>query len=326
MKRTILMSLLVIGAVVAVIVGATTAYFSDPETATGTFSAGTIDISVDGHNPWNGSFEMKDLKPSETGTIEFKIHNTGSNPVVVWKHIGDVATDTGVVTEPECEDEGGTWASDICTGNKPKDDIDTVTNYDLVAGSAVIFADADNLTIADIQSMWMPLGTIPGHGDLVVKQSYHMRGPDTGNWAQGDTMTFDIDLYAEQRLGPGPAQLSNKLFLDNKSGDPDWYFVADGTWGILTWGSSGELVAQGLESGTGYDLITYVEPWPGTVGVICSGTSGSDGKLSVSNCDPTAGYEGKIWLVLDSDNDGSQMTAWQPTRYLFESNLVDIEP
>ena len=312
MKRSILISLLLVGAVVAVIAGATTAYFSDPEKATGTFSAGVIDISVDGENPWEGSFDLADLKPSETGLIEFTIHNDGDNPVVVWKHIGNVVTEGGVTTEPELDDDPSDTTHDI----------DTVTNYDLSVDSTVIFADEDNLSVDDIQSMWMPVGTIPGDGDLDVTQSYHMRG-DTGNWAQGDVMTFDIDLYAEQRLGSGPDQLSSKLFLDNKTGEPDWYFVADDTWGILTWGSAASLHAQGLQASTAYSLITYAEPWPGTVSVLANGPSNASGNLDLAPTMP-ATYTGKIWLVLSADTDGTKMTGWNPTAYLFESNLVSI--
>lgn len=315
MKRSILFSLLLISAVVAVIAGATTAYFSDTETGTGTFSAGVIDIAVDGDNPWEGDFTMADLKPSETDYVNFTIQNPNENPVVVWKHIGNVATSGGA--HPESE-----WAAD------PDDEINhihRVTNYDLMVDDTVIFADADNLTVHDIRSMWMPLGCILPGGSLDVEQSYHMRGEDTGNWAQGDVMTFDIDLYAEQLLGTGPGQLSYKLFLDNKTGEEDWCFIADGTWGIFTWSSPGELTAQGLTPSTDYTLITYPDPWPGSGLVeICSGTSDANGDLSLSPCDPPPGYEGKIWLVLSSDVGAGEMIGWHPDDYLFEANLVSI--
>lgn len=315
MKRSILMSMLVIGAVVAVVAGATTAYFSDTESATGTFSAGTIDISVDGDNPWDASFEMTDLKPSETGLIDFVIENTGPNPVVVWKHIGNVQTGGG--EHPESE-----WAEDP---TNTINHIHKVTNYDLKVDDTVIFADEDGLSINDIRSMWMPLGCIDVGEQLAVQQSYHMRGEDTGNWAQADVMTFDIDLYAEQELGNGPSQLSNKLFLDNKTGEPDWCFIADGTWGVLTWSSPGELTAQGLNASTNYSLITYPDPWPGTGLVeICKGTSDGDGNLSLSPCNPPSTYQGKIWLVLSSDVSGDHMVGWNPNDYLFEANKVSI--
>ncbi len=312
------MSLLVIGTVAAVIAGATTAYFSDTESATGTLSAGTIDIRVDGQNPWQGTFQMADLKPSETGLINFTIRNLSANPVVVWKHIGNVQTSGG--EHPESE-----FAEDP---NDTINHIHTVTNYDLKVDSTVIFADEDGLSVNDIRSMWMPLGTIPPGGTLDVEQSYHMRGEDTGNWAQGDVMTFDIDLYAEQELGTGPGQLSRKLFLDDKTGEPDWHFIANGTWGLLKWDAAGNysFAAQGLTPGTGYTLIHYPEPqttWPWPVNAIASGTSDAGGKLSLSGTLPAVS-SGKIWLVLTNDIVGVSLSGWTPAQYLFESHLVNI--
>ena len=55
MKR-IIVSLSIIAAVAAIIVGATTAFFSDTETSTGnTFTAGAIDLKVDNHCYYNGA-------------------------------------------------------------------------------------------------------------------------------------------------------------------------------------------------------------------------------------------------------------------------------
>src|SRR3990167_2300757 len=54
--RKILLSLVVIGAVGALAVGATRAFFSDTETSVGnTFVAGAIDLSVGNHSYYNGA-------------------------------------------------------------------------------------------------------------------------------------------------------------------------------------------------------------------------------------------------------------------------------
>ena len=323
MKKKIFMSLFTISIVGAMMTGAAVAYFSDTETSSSNvFQAGTIDISVDGENPWVGGFTVmmgddEYLKPCETGYIEFTVKNDGNNPCVVWKHVGNIVTAGGL--HPESEE-----AAD------PSDTINYIhyyINYDLEVGTSVIFEDADELTVADISSMWMPLGQILNPGDtMTVTQSYHMRA-DTGNWAQGDTMTFDIDLYAEQRLGNGPNQMSYRLFLDNKTGEPDWYFIADDTWGILNWDAShnASFVANGLTAITGYTLITYTDPWPGSPAThIAHGTSDASGNISWTGLTVPTGFSGKVWLVLTADyNSGSQlMTGWNPTSYLFEANKV----
>ncbi|MDP2967530.1 MAG: TasA family protein [bacterium] len=55
MNKKILISLSVIGAVAAIVVGGTIAYFSDVETSTGnTFTAGSIDLKIDNHCYLNG--------------------------------------------------------------------------------------------------------------------------------------------------------------------------------------------------------------------------------------------------------------------------------
>ena len=48
MKRSILVSLMIIGAVAALVSGATFSVFTDTETATGTITAGNVDVNLDG--------------------------------------------------------------------------------------------------------------------------------------------------------------------------------------------------------------------------------------------------------------------------------------
>lgn len=343
--KKLLLSVMVITLVIAGLVGAgVIAYFSDPETLSGnTIDAGTIDIEVDGDNPWSGGVaeELKDLKPSEIGYITFKVKNVGENAVVVWKHIGVTKVETYLQSEPECDAEGGTWdnTTKTCSGQTAENNnIHTVMDYDLEVDGDVIFALEDGLSVLDIESMWMPIGPIilPDE-EIVVKQSYHLRA-DTGNWAQGDKMTFTIDLYAEQHLGNGPKAKSKKLFLDNKTGKPDWDFVVDGEWAILEYSISGsvmtyDLRAQGLlEDGDDvYALIYYPEPqttWPWGVTVLNTHTA-SGGKINVTA--ETASVSGitdanaKIWLCKKSDlNATPAYSAWPPTDTLFESNKISI--
>jgi len=108
--KKILISLSVIVAVAAIVIGGTIAYFSDTETSTGnTFSAGTIDIAIDGTNPWTKSYDVDDLKPGETGYINFDITNVGQNPVNISKNVGSFQESSGTVSEPECIDQGAVW-------------------------------------------------------------------------------------------------------------------------------------------------------------------------------------------------------------------------
>jgi hypothetical protein len=247
--------------------------------------------------------------------------------VVLWKHINIKTCDGGVLTEPEDDEQGGT----------EKCDIYTVIEYDLTVDGEVIFSTDDGLTLDDIRCFWMPLGTLGPGETLTVEQSYHMKA-DTGNWAQGDTCTFYIEIYAEQRLGNGPTEsLAQRLFLDNKSGDPDWYFVPDAEWGLLYYNASGStfdynLIAHGLQDGgvaTNYSLIYYPEPqttWPWPVTVIASGNTDGFGNLILSGS-YNFGFNltnAKIWLCVSSDLDGTPAYAvWPFTDTLFEGNKIN---
>jgi len=245
MNKKILVSLSVIAAVAAIAIGGTVAYFSDTETSTGnTFTAGTIDISIDGQNPWTNKFTMADMKPCYTDYINFVVRNDLSdpNPVNVWKKLYEIVETTGTVSEPECTEEGGTW-NVTCTGNTERNNLSSVIWYDLYVevydGSnnllfwQTIYEDADMKSIAEIFGVMnevekgVYLGMIPAGGYMKVTQSYHM-APNAGNEYQGDTMTFDIAVYAEQ--------LHGEAVLENKRGPEPWHLVlGDNIQGTLTY-------------------------------------------------------------------------------------------
>jgi predicted ribosomally synthesized peptide with SipW-like signal peptide len=85
-KRSILMSLLVIGAVAALIGGATIAYFSSSETVGVSSTAGTMNLQVskDGGTNWYDGDTMSwstpaGWAPGDTATIEVAVRNMGSS-------------------------------------------------------------------------------------------------------------------------------------------------------------------------------------------------------------------------------------------------------
>jgi len=135
MNKKILISLSVIGVVAAIAVGGTIAYFSDTETSVGnTFSAGSIDLTVDNTCYYNGQactsgywggvaangacactwaldnltgkvfFNFADLKPGdfEEDTISLHVDN---NPAWACAKITMTANDDMTCTEPELADD-----------------------------------------------------------------------------------------------------------------------------------------------------------------------------------------------------------------------------
>lgn len=101
MKR-ILVSLFVMAVVGISAVGLTRAYFSDTETSTGnTFSAGTLDLKVDGADAVV-PFTVSNLKPGETkGSQTYTLKNMGSLPGVVTLKVKNVTTNENNLIEPE---------------------------------------------------------------------------------------------------------------------------------------------------------------------------------------------------------------------------------
>ncbi len=91
--KKILISVSIIAGVAAIVVGATTAFFSDTETSTGnTFTAGAIDLTVDSQASYNGQsvaeatwtatdlgaehkfFNFADVKPGDSGENTISLH------------------------------------------------------------------------------------------------------------------------------------------------------------------------------------------------------------------------------------------------------------
>ena len=128
MNKKILVSLSVIGAVAAIAVGGTIAYFSDTETSTGnTFTAGEIDLTVDNTSYRSNNsgalvaqpgttwapkdleggdlfFNFADLKPGDLGEDTVSLH-VNSNDAWLCASIDITANNDVTCTEPEEGDD-----------------------------------------------------------------------------------------------------------------------------------------------------------------------------------------------------------------------------
>jgi len=342
--KKILLSVMTIALVATAGIAATRAYFTDTESSVGnTFTAGTIDIAVDDQNPWSRTtpYQLVDMKPSQVDYTNFVITNVGTNPANVWKKVANVATSDEVQSEPECVEANGTWSGTSCTGGTPKNDIDTVIDYDLsvkvynaATGGTEIFNQTlynKDKTISQIKETNVFLGMIPEGGRMEVTESYHMQSATT-NWAQGDKMTFDIVLTAEQ--------LKGVAILENKSNDGLWQVLGgDSYTGTFTYGVKDSKLTYTLTgkaplASTPYSLIVYHEPWSTPAGsgwprpVTVLGTAVSDGSGDVSIASTSVELNGnllnaKVWLVKSSDLTGNTMSGWNHSAYLFDTGLID---
>ncbi len=252
---------LIIGiTVIGVLLGTGTwAVFSDTETSEDNqFTAGVIDLEIDGTGTDLVTFDAqddplpkifnylpspgKDIKPGASGEVTLSLHlKTGSNNADLWMQILDLQNYGGILSEPECACEGGTWdnETDSCSARTSADDNisddievllwldmfddetvdpgDNVLQFtdDVVVNGVYDPGEEDELvlhdgTIADLFSG----GTVTVMANAVASTTYYVGWswefpadtdpPDTDNCHQGDICTFDIQFGANQIATTGP--------------------------------------------------------------------------------------------------------------------------
>jgi predicted ribosomally synthesized peptide with SipW-like signal peptide len=365
--RKILLSLFTIAIVGALIGGGVTAFFSDVEESLGTFTAGTIDIAIDGENPWEATFAIEQAKPSQVWYQEFEITNVGNNPCVVYKHLKDFVAGGGIMAYPdpvtgpassEPEYQAGLNNGELPYVEKCNIqkwilyDLYSEITYPLVGGGTDQWHQTEfdeNVSLADVRSVNVPLGSIPVDGKMKVIESYHL-DYDTPNDYQGDTLSFTIEFYAVQLEGTtvllenkadalyagGPAKVAFDDDGDNVFLDED----QDDTWGKLDYNTVGAsfgytFEASGLDATTDYGLIYYADPWnvqnPTTLiarfttdgsGDIASTTGSIDLNMDLpALTDANALLGAKIWLVECADLDNPSAVPGALVKYQNWGNL-----
>ncbi len=190
----VLASLIVLGVTIPSVIGLSRAFFSDTETATANnFTAGKIDLKVNGVDNPESVVSFADLKPGDDKFFDKDLF-VDFNPTKIWLHIKSLEVTQGTQTEPEDLEENGT----------PKFDIQNYITYDLSISSpsaSVIIDFADDVSLPDAVSCWIPIGTIPGNTHVNLVQSFHF-DKNVTNWAQGDTLDFAEEFLAQQLNDP----------------------------------------------------------------------------------------------------------------------------
>jgi predicted ribosomally synthesized peptide with SipW-like signal peptide len=353
--RKIIISLSVVAAVAAAVVVGTTAFFSDTETSTGnTFTAGTIDIAIDGENPWIKNYSIGDLKPGETGYINFDITNVGKNPVNVSKNLSNWNENTGgatysctgvssntimVSSEPECVEAQARGTDENNVQTQILYDLSVKVYADSTATEPIwwqsIYTGATGETLSSIYpavGTGVALGMIPVGGHMKVTQSYHFN-PQARNEYQGDTLSFEMTIKGDQLA---QANGYNTVVMENKSGAPDWQILSsDGISGNFQYQTAGAKLNYNL-TGTVKTAGTYTLIYVGLSGdypangskflgqVVSSGTS-----VTLSGSVNTGSItSGKIWLVPASTyNSGSAadgvFNGWDHANNLYETALIN---
>ena len=347
--KKIIMSLTMIVAAAALVVGATGAYFSDVETSTNnTFTAGTIDIAIDGDNPWTEPFVMDDFKPCRDVVQVLNVENVGENPADIFKLLEATGYDGGIMSEPECEAEYGTYLDGECENNDPVDNLLDVIYYDLYvevydeAGDLLwwqtFYTGDEAMTISEVyENGPIKLGMIMPGSTMAVEQSYHF-DCKAGNEYQGDTTSYNMTFEAKQLDAPvdevEEGYASTNLVEKDEGEDGNWVIDLNGTSALLQYKLSGDefdfiLGGTAPLAGTGYTLLVGDNPYedPANACELAVLVSGASNEVSASgfvNCD-TDYVNAKAWLVLSSEWNGGSWVGWSGGDYLFETALVNYD-
>ena len=210
--RKILISVMIIALVGALIGAGVYAYFSDTETSTGnSFTAGTLDLTVDGANPWASTkITAANMKPGSSGVVDCTLVNAGNLNGTLTVDIKSLVDSQGTCPEPECVNEGGTYSGGSCTGNTVvtlSSKMDIVVWVDNGAGSGTannglkdgteqqLFSGT--LFAADAAAAWSVTGGLSAGSTTYIGISYSIATSVT-NEIQDDSSTFTIEFVLGQ--------------------------------------------------------------------------------------------------------------------------------
>ncbi|MCX6761200.1 MAG: TasA family protein [Candidatus Nealsonbacteria bacterium] len=296
MNKKILISLSVIGAVAAIAIGGTIAYFSDVETSTGnTFTAGAIDLQFKVEGTTLGVFTevnntplftLGDMKPGDRGekTVKLAVDN---NPACGKVEINLKSDLENTCTEPESAvDPDGTtcgtvgelndevnfmiWkdngAGDFSCDNTMNGTETVLVSGPLTSDKAYSIGELPTTaTAGDCYGIAYCFGTWSGTA---------CNGSAVGNKSQSDSFSVDMIITALQKRNQydtacpvvgdwsTPVSTAKNLILENKTAG--WVVINDTKQGTLTYNTVGadfvgSFVAAGLTANTQYSLIYYAD-------------------------------------------------------------------
>jgi len=197
--KGILMSILMIG-VVAMAAGAgTLALFSDTETSTGnTFTAGTLDLKVDGGDSNVVMFSVSDVKPGDSGSAEITLTNAGSLDGYLDITFSNVVDDDPSLTEPEDEvdDDTGTGAGELADNLHILAYIDEDDDDEYDSGDTLVY---DGMAV-NIAGEKLSDYSLASGASKVFRIEWSV-DVNVGNEIQDDEAGFDIEFELAQTAG-----------------------------------------------------------------------------------------------------------------------------
>lgn len=203
MNKRIVLSSVSIFASLALVTGATFAFFSDSGTSSGNvFGAGTLDLQLDDTNdPFandiTATFNVSDMAPGDSAAQEISLHNEGSVDIA---EIAMGLTSTNVDPDADPSDlrdvldmevrAGGSKSGDVCTGGT-----DVTGAIDAVVGNGGVPLTMAEFTGDTYDSL--PIALPAAGADSQVCISVAMQST-AGDIYQGDSATASFVFTAHQ--------------------------------------------------------------------------------------------------------------------------------
>ncbi|AVQ99935.1 spore coat-associated protein N precursor [Oceanobacillus picturae] len=170
--------------------GGTFAYFSDTETSSNTFAAGTLDLAA----APTEIIEVDNIKPGDTMVRDFELQNNGT------LDIEKVLLDTDYTVTDAAGDNTGDFGEHIMVEFLYNaDKLDEVIYQTTLAELKTMTPEAvnENVFLPLLGENGLPVGTID---DLVVQFNFVDNGEDQNEF-QGDTLSLEWTFTAQQTAG-----------------------------------------------------------------------------------------------------------------------------
>ncbi len=200
--KAILRSAIIVLAITAAASGATVAYFSDTETsANNTFTAGTLDLSVDALNPLvHATFAVTNMMPGEQKSGTYRLKNEGSLDGYI-----DIESITVTNTENGCNEPEATSGDTSCANpgvgeGELQDNVTatlfTDTNCDgSINGAEVAFYHG---LVKDLPTNFALNAAIVSGTTQCIGTIFDWNSSANDNLAQGDGFTFALTFELGQ--------------------------------------------------------------------------------------------------------------------------------
>jgi len=172
---------------------------------------------------------ISDLNPGDTVHIIIKVQNPYRRAATAWIKLKNIICSENGVVEPERE-----WYE----LHGVRNNLDEAIRFGLWIdrdGDTSSCSDRDEWVVdedrhlADLKDKPIYIGKIPAGSSIILVSSYHME-EETENWAQSDSMTFDIELTLTVPSSPSiPTRATDRsrFELRNLTIKPETVYVGD---------------------------------------------------------------------------------------------------